>query len=190
MNMRRKPMGWGLRLLIATAAVMLAAFALLTREAKAPVEEDFAARRETLPPVSSASETGERMGVGCEIIQTMGFSRCGHSVTRRIAAPESVAGMNFSRAQEYYSLWQIEEFGREKVIMRREIPLYCPAHEVLCVNEAGEVALSRNVYGDGMAVTKTYGRQLAEFEGDDQAALLLGLGFDSREEAEAWLAAH
>ena len=188
--MRRKPMGWGVRLLIATVAAMLAAFALITREAKAPVEEDYAARQETLPPVSSVSETGERIAPGCEIIQTMGFSRCGHSVTRRISAPDNVAGMQFSQAREYYSLWQIEEFSREKMTMRREIPLFCPAHEVLCVNEAGEVALCRNVYGDGMAAVKASGRQLAEFDEADQAALLLGLGFDSREQAEAWLAAH
>ena len=188
--MGRKPMGWGARLLIVTAAALLAAFALMTREAKAPVEEDYAVRKASPPPVSSASETEERIASDCEIIQTMGFSRCGHSVTRRIDAPENVAGMNFSRAQEYYSLWQIEEFSRDRVVMRREIPLYCPVHEVLSVNEAGEVALCRNVYGDGMAVTKTYGRQLADFDGDIQAALLTGMGFDSQEEAEAWLAVH
>ena len=74
--------------------------------------------------------------------------------------------------------------------MSREIPLYCPMHEVLNVNDAGEIVLSRNVYGDGMAVTKDYHRLLQEFDEETQAQLLLGLGFDSAEEADAWLTAH
>ena len=74
--------------------------------------------------------------------------------------------------------------------MSREIPLYCPMHEVLSVSDAGEIVLSRNVYGDGMAATREYHRLLSEFDEEVQAALLLGMGFDSREEAERWLAAH
>ena len=176
--------------MIATAAALALALILMVREAKAPVEEDPAAWQETPPPAASASEAGDRIEADCQIIQTMGFSRCGHSVTRRISAPESTVGMDFSRLQAYYALWQIEDFSREKVTMRREIPLYCPMHEVLSVNEAGEVVLCRNVYGDGMAVTKTYDRMMKEFDGDTQAVLLAGMGFDSREAAEAWLGSH
>ena len=71
--------------------------------------------------------------------------------------------------------------------MRREIDLYCPMHAVLSVNEAGETVLTRNVYGDGMAVEKTYPWTLTDFEPEDRQALLRGIGFDSKEEAEAWL---
>ena len=189
--MRRKPMGWGVRLLIATVAAMLAAFALITREAKAPVEEDYAARQETLPPVSSVSETGERIAPGCEIIQTMGFSRCGHSVTRRLAVPGELSGADFQAVQAHYSLWRIEEFAADQIEMTREIPLYCPAHRVLSVSESGQIVLTFNAYGDGMAVEKTYeDLSIGDFSPEEQEKLLPGLGFDTREDAEAWLRAH
>ena len=71
--------------------------------------------------------------------------------------------------------------------MRREIDLYCPMHAVLSVNEAGEAVLTRNVYGDGMAVEKTYAFTLADFSPGDRQTLLRGIGFDSKEEAETWL---
>ena len=188
--MKRNRFRWVFRLAAATAAALLLAFTLMLQEAKAPVEEDRAAAPETPPPAASASEIGEKIAAGCQIVQTMGFSRCGHSVTRRIEAPSSAVGMDFAAAQSYYALWQIEDFSRDKIAMRREIPLFCPMHEVLSVSDAGEVVLSRNVYGDGMAVTKRFSRPLEEFDEDTRQALLLGMGFDSREEAEAWLAAH
>ena len=118
----------------------------------------------------------------------MAFSRCGHSVTRRVNAPEALAGADFSAARDYYAAWSIESFSLENVTMRREIDLYCPMHAVLSVNEAGEAVLTRNVYGDGMAVEKTYPLWLTDFGAEDRQALLRGIGFDSQEEAEAWLA--
>ena len=123
----------------------------------------------------------------CQIIQTMAFSRCGHSVTRRVSAPETLAGADFNAARDYYAAWSVESFSPENVTMRREIDLYCPMHAVLSVNEAGEAVLTRNVYGDGMAVEKTYALSLSDFSPEDRQALLRGIGFDSGEEAEAWL---
>ena len=184
--------GWKgfFRLALLSAAVMIAFFALMLQDAKAPVEPEYASEMGTLPPAASASEMGERVEAGCQIMQTMGFSRCGHSVTRRIEAPDQVTGMDFTAVQDYYALWQIEDFSKSRITMSREIPLYCPMHEVLSVSDAGEIVLSRNVYGDGMAATREYHRLLSEFDEEVQAALLLGMGFDSREEAERWLAAH
>ena len=136
-----------------------------------------------------AADTAGRISKGCEIIQTMGFSRCGHSVTRRVAAPAEAIGADFAQAQAYYDLWQIEAYAPASIVMSREIPLYCPMHQVLGVSEAGEIVLSRNVYGDGMAVTAAYGIGLEDVAEDKREALLVGLGFDSQAEAEAWLAA-
>ena len=42
-----------------------------------------------------------------------------------------------------------------------------------------------------MAVQQIYGdKSLEDFSEEDRDALRAGLGFDSREEAEAWLRAH
>ena len=181
---------WGLafRLAWITAAAIAAALLFLPWDAQAPVRE----KAEALPTPSAASVAGEgqRIQSNCQIIQTMAFSRCGHSVTRRVSAPENLVGADFSAVRAYYDMWSIDGFSPENVTMRREIDLYCPMHAVLSVNEAGEAVLTRNVYGDGMAVEKTYALTLNDFSPEDRQALLRGIGFDSREEAEGWLKEH
>ena len=142
------------------------------------------------PAALDASDSTVRVGADCQITQTMGFTRCGHSVTRRIMAPPALTGADFAAAQEHYALWQIESFTAAGIEMQREIPLFCPLHQVLSADEAGEIVLTYNAYGDGMAVRKGYGRFIGEFETEDQEKLLLGLGFDTEEEADAWMAAH
>ena len=176
---------WGMIALF----VLMTAWAGETRRKRIAAETPDAAA-ETRISAESASEEGVSVRSGCEIIQTMGFTRCGHSVTRRVAAPSGVIGANFSETQAYYSLWHIESFSPDQVTMTREIDLFCPMHAVLSVNEAGEIVLTHNVYGDGMAVDKTYPKSIGDFDEDTQRKLLLGIGFDSPEDAEAWLGPH
>ena len=178
---------WGIvfRLAWITAAAIAAALLLLPWDAQAPVQEKAEAM--STPPAASVAGDGQRIQRACQIVQTMAFSRCGHSVTRRVSVPEALVGEDFSAARAYYDMWSIDSFSPENVTMRREIDLYCPMHAVLSVNEAGEAILTRNVYGDGMAVEKTYAFTLTDFSPEDRQALLRGIGFDSREEAEGWL---
>ncbi len=183
--MRKKKWGGVFRLVWVTAAAIAAALLLWPRQAEAPVQEK--AEELPTPPAASVTGEGQRMEKDCQIIQTMAFSRCGHSVTRRVSAPEALAGEGFEAARAYYDAWSIESFSPENVTMQREIDLFCPMHAVLSVNDAGEAVLTKNVYGDGMAVEKTYALTLADFEPEDRQALLRGIGFDSREEAEKWM---
>ena len=142
-------------------------------------------------PILDAAEDGVRVSENCQVIQTMGFSRCGHSVTRRLTVPGELAGADFQAVQAHYSLWRIEGFAADQIEMTREIPLYCPAHRVLSVSESGQIVLTFNAYGDGMAVEKTYeDLSIGDFSPEEQEKLLPGLGFDTREDAEAWLRAH
>ena len=166
----------------------LTVFFWANHPAKAPVDKDISGAATDPPPAASVSRQGERVASGCEIVQTMGFTRCGHSVTRRIEAPESVLGADFSAAQAYYALWQIDSFSGGHIAMSREIPLFCPMHTVVSVNDAGNVVLCQNVYGDGMAVVEATELSAARLERDLREELLLGVGFDTKEEAEAYLA--
>ena len=142
------------------------------------------------PSARDAAGDSARLAASCQVTQTMGFARCGHSVTRRVALPDALAGADFEAARQYYDLWQIDSFAPEHMEMSREIPLYCPMHQVLTVNEAGEIILTQNAYGDGMAVVAQYEKTVGDFDDVDRDALTLGIGFDSREEAETWLKAH
>ena len=172
-----------------TAGAVILILGLTTETAKAP-ESNPPALSVSPPPAASVSEQGVMVAPNCEIIQTMAFSFCGHSVTRRIAVPEALVGKGFEAVQQYYDLWQIESYAPEHIDMRREIPLFCPIHTAAGVNEAGNVVLSRNVYGDGMAVIRDTGKALEDFSPEDREKLLLGIGFDSGAEAEAWLREH
>lgn len=171
-------------------AILCFSFALMTGGSREAAEIRLPEALPTPGTASSAAETGQRIRPDCVIIQTMGFTRCGHSVTRRISPPDEIVGAYFSDVQVYYDVWNIESFSESDMEMHREIGLFCPMHWVLTNNEAGEIILSRNVYGDGMAVEHTYGRQLTEFAPEIQEDLRMGIGFSSREEAEAWLGLH
>ncbi len=189
MNMKRLKKTGSLHGFLLTVCAVALAVGLMTETAKAP-ELEAPTLSATQPPAVGAAEQGAKVAAACEIIQTMAFTRCGHSVTRRVQAPEALAGADFAAVQDYYSLWQIESFAPERIDMRREIPLFCPIHTVAGVNEAGDVVLLRNMYGDGMAVVKDLGRSLDGFAPEAREALLLGVGFDTEQDAEAWLREH
>lgn len=178
------------RIMGVMTAILCFAFAMMVTDAKAPSDLDLPEVLPTPARAEGAAETGVRIQPQCQITQTMGFSRCGHSVTRRIAPPEEMTGATFEEARAYYDLWQIGEFSPSRVVMQREIPLFCPMHQVLGVNEAGDVVIMQNEYGDGMAAVVEYEKNLRDFDEDIQEQLRLGIGFESREEAEAWLAIH
>ena len=175
--------------LLLTACAAALTVGLMTETANAP--EMNPPGLSVPPPVSiGAAEQKARIAAGCEVIQTMAFTRCGHSVTRRVLAPDTLMGADFPTAQAYYDLWQVESFSPDRLEMRRELALFCPIHTVVGVNEAGDVVLMRNMYGDGMAVVQDTGRTLDSFDADTREELLPGIGFESEEASLVWLREH
>lgn len=164
---------------------------LMSKGTEGTMDENDSAQELPVPGIAqSAADTGGSVEQNCEIIQTMGFSRCGHSVTRRIHPPEQLIGKDFAAAKQYYELWQVESFSQTRMEMKREIDLFCPMHVVLCANVAGEIVISRNIYGDGMAVEKTFDRNLSDFQEEIQDQLMQGMGFEEEADAIAWLNTH
>ena len=155
-------------------------------EARAPEDEDPGSNLQA----EAAAESSLSAGTDCHLLQIMAFSRCGHSVQRRVALPREMTGSGLTQIQERYDQWQIEEFQSNRIVMTREIALFCPMHKVLMADEAGQIVLAENLYGDGMAVIRVYEDMLNRFGEQEQNQLLLGMGFDSLEEAEEWLREH
>lgn len=180
------------RVAMTALILMCISFGMMSRTGGDSANENIEGMQAAPSPgqVWSASETGGSITKDCEIIQSMGFSRCGHSVTRRIHPQEHLIGSDFSMVQQYYDLWQVESFSPDRIEMQREIALFCPMHWVLTANEAGEIVISRNVYGDGMGVMRTFSRNLSDFDEETQGKLMLGMGFDEEEDAIAWLDTH
>lgn len=176
-------------LVILGAMVALTLLFTVVPGAEAPVEQGEEAQVPA-PAAEEAAGDQARLHKDASILQTLCFSLCGHSVTRRFALPSSLAGADFSTIQAQYDQWQVEEFSPEKVSMNREVDLFCPLHWVVACNEAGEIVRCRNLYGDGMAIDKVYPLTMSELGEEDRENMLLGLGFDSAQEADAWVAAH
>ncbi len=149
--------------------------------AKAPVDQGNTAAEPTALPAAEQP----RLKEGAQVYQTMLFTRCGHSVSRRTEAADAVREADFEAVRDYYDLWTVLALSEDSIEMERKIDLFCPMHKVLSLNEAGQVVLAENRYGDGMAILTIY--ENATVQEKDRNTLLAGQGFDSRQEAESWL---
>lgn len=136
------------------------------------------------PTVVPAAEQPS-LNAGAQVYQTMLFTRCGHSVSRRTDAAVAVQGASFEAVRSYYDVWTILEMTEEKVEMERQIGLFCPMHKVVSLTDSGQIVLAENRYGDGMAILKIY--DAAAPDEETRNLLLAGQGFDSEEMAEIWL---
>lgn len=173
--MRKRPYIFTLLIVLG----MLMAGGITTAEA--PIEEDEP--ETTALPVSE----GEKMHADAQVYQTMYFLRCGHSVSRRTGLSDAVKTEDFASVRAYYDLWTVLEMTADHVEMERQLDLYCPMHQVVSLNETGQVVLSENRYGDGMAVKKVYAGSIDAISEETREKLLAGQGFDSEQDANAWL---
>lgn len=134
--------------------------------------------------VTQAAEQ-EKLSIQAQISQTMHFQRCGHQVERRVKAPQELSGAGFDEVTAYYDQWHIQSMEKDSLVMERYIDLFCPAHVVVNMDQAGQVVLAKNLYGDGMAIMEILDAMPVEEE--TRRSLLAGIGFDNEEEARAWL---
>lgn len=163
-------------------AMIFVAFVLLgVTGAKAPVDEGAALPESTSLPAAEQ----ETIADNAQVYQTMYFTRCTHSVSRRTQVADAIRGASFEDIRAYYDEWNILSLSKERVEMDRQIELYCPMHKVISMDYSGQVVLSENRYGDGMAILKVYEGYVPEEKVKEQ--LIAGQGFDTEEEAEKWL---
>ena len=111
-NAERNPLKRNTLLLLLSAAVLLAIAAatlLLPGSASAPDE---------LPP-AQAVDAGDMVRVeeGCELLQTLTYTRCEHVVTRRVTAPAELYGKTLDEVAALYPEWRITEFGAKLIKM-------------------------------------------------------------------------
>ena len=123
----------------------------------------------------------------CALEQTYRFMPCGHTVTRRIQLPDSLRGADFEQVQHYYHQWQVDAFSPYCIALSRDEEIYCPMHYVLMTDETGRLGIFQNVYGDGLALVQQLDAMIGNFNEEMREKLYAGIGFDSAEDAEAWL---
>lgn len=173
---------------LAAAAVMLAAGANMLgagRTGAGRTGADRAGADRTADTQASA-ERGT-VEEGCEILQTLRYTRCEHTVSRRMAAPTELYGKTMEEAAALYDEWQLTSFAPREIVMEQELPLFCPEHQVLLPDGAGYVCVFENRYGDAMALVRQLPIQLSALPAAAQEEIEMGKGFSSSEELDAWL---
>ncbi len=124
---------------------------------------------------------------GCELLQTMTYTRCEHTVVRRTAAPNELQGKTLEDVREMYTDWQITEFAPKLIKMEKQMQLFCPDHLVLMRDGAGMLCVFENKYGDAMALVNELNIAVKDLPAAAREEAERGIGFSSAEEMEMWL---
>ncbi len=142
------------------------------------------------PEVPSQQVAGAevvRVRDGAEVLQTLTYSRCEHTVTRRVTAPVELYGKTLEEVKPLYPEWQITGFSAQEVAMARRPDLFCPAHLVLMTDDAGKLCVYRNKYGEALALEKTLETDVSLLPAAVQEELENGIGFGTEEALAGWL---
>lgn len=157
-------------------AMLIAAALLLTPSSAADDMPSAEAQADAVTPQE-----------GCELLQTLSYTRCGHTVVRRLTAPVEIYGQPLDGVQAMYPAWRITEFGAKQIKMEQHLQMYCPDHMVLMPDGAGMLCVFENKYGDALALVKELNIPLKSLPAAAQEDVEPGLGFSTPEELEMWL---
>lgn len=137
--------------------------------------------------VSTAAKQRDTVEEGCELVQTIRYARCGHTVTRRVTADREYVGCTLKQMQEAFGDWDITSYAPKQVEMSRSMPLFCPDHLVVMPDGMGTLGVYFNEYGDGYALKNELDIPLSDLPETVRETVHLGLGFSSTQEIENWL---
>lgn len=139
-------------------------------------------------PSSPADAVNEvRLSDRSELIQTFTYTRCEHSLKRRLTAPVELYGKNLREVEALYPEWRITAFSAAEVSMEKQPDLFCPDHLVLMPNAAGILCVFENKYGDALLLVRELELPLDALPAAAREEAEQGLGFSTREELEMWL---
>ena len=123
----------------------------------------------------------------CQLVQTIHYARCGHEVTRRVAADKEYIGASLKQMQEAFADWSITSYAPTEIIMSCSLPLYCPEHLVVMPDGAGVLGVYYNEYGDGYALKQQLEVPISDLTKELMETIHLGLPFATMQEIESWL---
>lgn len=143
---------------------------------------------EPAPETSQVGNVSETVtGEGCQLIQTMRYTPCGHEITRRLDLPGELVGKGRSDVEAAYDQWQVTSFASKEIVMEQQLDIYCSKHWVLMPDETGVLGIFENKYGDALAFVRSLETDLAALPDAAQEEIRRGKGFDSLEALEQWL---
>ena len=170
-------------LLPGLVAVLLLASLLVLLFLPSKTAED-----DTLPSASEADAVGETvLSASGELLQTFTYTRCEHTVTRRVTAPAELHGKNLREVEALYPEWRITAFSPALVTMEQRPEIFCPDHLVVMMSPSGAVCVFENKYGDALSMTRELSLQADQLPAAVREEVEHGIGFSTAEELEMWL---
>lgn len=166
--------------LIPGAVAVLAAALVLFGMPRDAAEQPPAAQEADSVPALTVAEN-------CELLQTLTYTRCEHTVTRRVTAPVELIGKDLEAISALYPEWQITEFAPTLIKMEQRPELFCPDHMVVMPGGAGLLCVFENKYGDALALVRELDIELSALPAAVQEEVQRGLGFSTAEELDMWL---
>ena len=140
------------------------------------------------PPASEAGSVPQPvLASGCELLQTFTYSRCEHTVTRRVTAPAELVGKNLREVEALYPEWRVTAIAPALVTMEQRPELFCPDHLVVMPGDGGKACVFENKYGDALALVRELEVTLDQLPAAVREEIEHGIGFSTAEELEMWL---
>lgn len=166
----------------AAAIIAVAVFAV------AALHENREKADQPPPPVSQAGSVGED-GVkeGCQLVQRLHYTPCGHEMTRRLDAPSELWGKDREDVEAAYDQWRITSFAPGEIAMELKLDIPCSRHLVLMPDEAGVLGIFENKYGDALAFVRSLEIPLQSLSQAAAEEVRPGKCFDTLEALEQWL---
>ena len=148
----------------------------------------FPSAQNEAPQVSGVDEQ-RLIERGCVLHQTLHYTVCGHSVERKLDAPDTVLGMSCELFEQAMADYRITSFASKRIEMTCAMDMACPAHWVICADADGVLGIYRNLYGEEMLCLRKLNAGVSAAPESDWTQLRRGMCFDSAQEAEAYLEA-
>ncbi len=167
---------------VAVLTIMVTVSMLLPRETTQEEPES------TLAPMAQVGAISDQtVAEGCEMVQTLTYTKCNHEVVRRVTVPTELYGKTLADVENLYPQWQITSFGALQIEMQQKPDMFCPDHKVLMINDAGTLCIYENKYGDALAMVDELSTDVSILPTSIKDELRMGKGFDTLEALEAWL---
>lgn len=172
-------MSWG-QIAAGSAALLAAVWLLAVALVPSPGPE-------RMPASQTGSQPGDETESGCQVIQHLRYTPCGHELTRRQNLPEELVGQGKDAVETAYDQWQITEFSSRQITMERQLDMYCSQHVVIMPDATGVLGIFENKYGDALAHVRSLETKLDALPEALQEEIRQGKGFNTLAELEQWM---
>lgn len=105
--------------------------------------------------LATGVEEEEVIGPGAILIMEQYYKNCGHTVKEQYAVPEDIVNMTEEETKQYYTDWELTEFSKNEVIIKKNVEGICEEHYVVKENNGYIAIYNINAEGEQKFVENT-----------------------------------